>query len=303
MRSLKYLITLAVLVMQFSCLGKDDMMDTFDSLLQVDTINIVPTLQIGDTLLVNDTIQIELEKFFSFKTESQTSNQGMAIYDNKMFQCYHSNNIIDIFDLENIKKIASIRLKPEELIHSNNVYFGKDFYDFNDSYPILYIQKRGYANKLNAYHICSEADTVFNAELVQALSFFNCERSVSVIDRTYNTLYIIYENGVNKYIAAFDIPSLSEEEINIDVRKAIRTYSLPCKKVIQDTACDDKFLYFLCGLANKGELWKIDMKTGEALTIDLPSNKLKGEPEGIDCYKDWVVVSFVGHSVYKLRIK
>ena len=291
-----------VLVIHFSCSEKDDLIESPNGLMKVDTINIVPPFQVDDSLLVYDTIQIEVERFFTFKTQSQTSNQGMAIYDNKMFQCYHSNNIIDIIDLENKETIASINLEPEDLIHSNNVYFGTDFYDFNDSFPLLYIQKRGTTNMLNVYRIFSTADIVYNAKLVQTLSFYYCESSVSVINRVNNTLYIIYRNGENKYIALFDIPSLSKNEINIDVRNAIRTYYLPCTKVIQDTACDDKYLYFLCGLANKGELWKIDMKTGKALVIDLPNNKMKNEPEGVDCYKEWVIVSFVDRSVYKLSI-
>jgi hypothetical protein len=296
------MVTLAVLIMHFSCSGKDDMMETLDSLMKVDTINIVPSFHVADTLLVYDTIQVEVEKFFSFKTESQTSNQGMAIYNNMMFQCYHSNNIIDIIDLENKETVASIYLEPEELIHCNNVYFGKDFYDLNDSYPLLYIQKRGTANKLNVYRICSKSDTILSAELVQTMSFFYCKSSISVISRVDKTLYIVYSNGENRYIGLFDIRLLSNKGINLDVRNAVRTYYLPCTKTIQDTACDDKYLYFLCGLHNEGELWKIDMKTGKAVIIDLPTNKLKREPEGIDCYKDWIIVSFIDHSVYKLSI-
>ncbi len=79
-----------------------------------------------------------------------------------------------------------------------------------------------------------------------------------------------------------DMPYIFEEDITVNVNLATETYYLPFKKVIQDTAFNNNYLYYVCGTSNQGELWQIDMKTKKAKVIDLPQNGLNSEPEGIE---------------------
>ena len=285
-----------------SCEQDDDFIEILEGEGNLETISLHPTLNVDDSLVIKEHPEVVIEKFFSFKTKSTTTNQGFAIYNNLMFQCYHTNNIIDIIDL-NIKKVtSSIFLEPDELIHCNNVNFGADFYEIDDKYPLLYIQQRGYENKLNAYRIYMDKDSLLSASLVQTISFSPCSRSVTSISSSNNNLYVIYVYNKARYLSIFNVPDSKWGDIKLDMKDAIKTYILPSTKVMQDSAANGKYLYFLCGYGKEGEIWQIDMDTNEARVIDLPSYNLKGEPEGIDCYEDGLLVSFLGRAVYKIRI-
>ena len=291
------------LILSFiSCEQDDDFIETLEGQGNLDIISVLPYLSIDDSLVIKEHPEVEIEKFFSFKTKATTTNQGFAIFDNMMFQCYHTNNIIDIIDLSIKKVISSIYLEPEELVHCNDVNFGADFYEPEDKYPLLYIQQRGYANKLNAYRIVMEEDSLLSASLIQTISFTPCSKSVTSINSTNNILYVMYVYNKARYLSTFYVPHFKGGDISLDMRNAIKTYILPSKKVIQDSAANEKYLYFLCGYGKEGEIWQIDMDTNEARVIDLPSYNLKGEPEGIDCYEDGLLVSFLGRAVYKIRI-
>lgn len=280
---------------------KEDFIEELEVQGEIETIIVLPNISVDDSLVIKEHPEVEIEKFFSFKTKATTTNQGFAIFNNMMFQCYHTNNIIDIIDLSIKKVTSSIYLEPEELVHCNNVNFGADFFDPEDKYPLLYIQQRGYANKLNAYRIVMEEDSL-SASLIQTISFSPCSYSVTSINSSNNILYVMYGYNKARYLSTFYVPNFKGENISIDMKNAIKTYILPSTKDIQDSAANDKYLYFLCGYGKEGEIWQIDMNTNEARVIDLPSFNLKGEPEGIDCYEDGLLVSFLGRAVYKIRI-
>jgi hypothetical protein len=107
-----------------------------------------------------------------------------------------------------------------------------------------------------------------------------------------------------RYLSILDVPDFKDKNIKMDLRNAIKTFILPSTKIIQDSAADDNYLYFLCGQEKDGELWQIDITSHEARVIDLPSYNLNREPEGIDCYEDGFLVSFLGSSsFYKISIK
>lgn len=302
MRNSIYFTLFFVPYLFFSCSSDDDFTEDFEKQGLLETINVVSSINVDDSLKIKDYLGVEIEKFFSFKTKATTTNQGFAIYNNKLFQCYHSNSIIDVIDLD-IKEVTnSILLEPEELVHCNNVNFGGYFYDFNDKYPLLYVQQRGYANKLNAYRILVEGDSIFTAELVQTISFSPCFSSVTSISRESNILYVFYDYHNKRYLSTFYLPDFRGGDVSLEMKNALKTYLLPSTKVIQDTAADDKYLYFLCGYSYEGELWQIDMDTNEARVIDFPSYNYKSEPEGIDCYEDGLLVTF-GRIIYKVKLE
>lgn len=247
--------------------------------------------------------KVTIEKLFRFSSQSKTGLQGSAIFNNKMFQCHHSNNIIDVIDLEKKKVIYSIPLEPEELVHCNNVNFGPGFYDMTDTYPLLYIQQRGYENKLNAYRIISEGDSIFSAHFIQFILFYSCKSSVTAINRSKNLLHVFFPLNGHTHIATLEMPPFSDKNDIVDIKNATNILYLPLNKVIQDTACDDNYLYFLCGYGGEGELWQINMENFEAKIIHFPDFNISNEPEGIDCYDNEILVSFIGRNVYRIKIE
>ncbi len=300
----KFLIVCIPLLF-YSCSEKEDLFEPQIILNEVDSVIISWDSRIsdvGDSVVIGTGPEIEKEKMFSFKSKTNSTIQGFSIYDDHLFQCHHSNDVIDVIDLKIKDIIASIDLVKEEVVHGNNVNFGPFFYATDDKYPVLYIQQRGFANKLNAYRINTDSDSIFSAEKVQVLSFLSCETSVTAIDRERSLLYVIFSYKGSKYIATLDMPSPSANSVNLDILKAIDITYLPEKKIIQDSACYGNFLYFLSGYGGEGELWRINMLTKEAIVLDLTEFGLKGEPEGIDYYDGGLVVSFLNGVVYRIFV-
>lgn len=260
------------------------------------------TVSTKDSLKMSQSVEIEYQKIFTISSISTQSIQGLAIYGDYLFNCHHSNNAIDVFDLKTYQIIASISLDPVSIIHANNVNFSSQFYDPNDKFPLLFIQHRGYANKVNIYRIIVDNENNYSAQLIQTLSFSPCDWSITTIDRDNNILYVLFGQGSGDMVSTFSCPSIEDGDITINVNKGIRTYSLPMSKVTQDTAFKGKYLYFVRGVANQGELWRVDMESKTAICIDLTKYNLNSEPEGIDVYNSELIVSFLNKSVYKIRI-
>ena len=256
----------------------------------------------SDSLHVKDKPEIAYSKLFQAKSISRNYTQGIAIYDKYLFNCHHSNDVIDVYDLETQKIITYIQLEPDAIIHCNNVNFGAEFYSPKDKFPLLYIQQRGYACKLNVYRIICDGDSIVTIEKLQTISFESCNSCINTIDIKNNLLYSIYTKNDINYISSFRMPSVKEGDVCINPKFAYKTYYCPFKKVRQDTAFGNNCLNILCGNKNEGELWQIDITNKTAKVIDLTKYGMNAEPEGIDIYKGDLIVSFLNAPFYKIRI-
>lgn len=256
----------------------------------------------ADSIFINDKPEIELTKLFKLSSMSNNTPQGFAIYGKYLFNCHHSNDYIDVFDLETQKTVVSIKMEPEDIVHCNNVNFGNEFYNKDDKFPLLYIQQRGVVCKLNVYRIICEGNTIVTAEKVQVIYFGSCSWCINTIDNNKNLLYAVYGYNGKSYVSSFRMPSVTEGNVSFHPRDAYKTYYRPFKKVGQDTAFDNKYLYIVCGYVNDGELWRIDMDSKVAKLIDLTKFGLYSEPEGIDVVNDDIYVSFTNDTLYKIRI-
>ena len=309
-------IILGVSFLLSACMGKDYLSVEDADKLAVDSIRINlqtnPSSVIDDEIFYNSSIGIddspnsnslinlELTKLFRIQSLSNNSTQGFAIYGNELFNCHHSNDYIDVYNLDSKDKTASIKLDPESIVHCNNVFFGSEFYNTGDRYPLLYIQQRGYVNMLNVYRIINDKENSLSARKVQVISFEPCSFSICAIDTVKNILYVIFGNNGKRYIGGLRLPSYKEGDLKINLRSAIKTYLFPFKKVGQDTAFHNNNLYLLCGSSGEAELWKINMDKGMAKVLDLASIGFLSEPEGIDIYDDNVLISFANRNVYGL---
>lgn len=291
-------------VSSFSCSGDEFFLDNPEFESYVDTIKIIENYPINDSIIIKDNIKdVTIEKLFSYKSTAKTGNQGIAVFNDLMFQCYDSNYMIDVIDLYNKKKRCFFYVESNNLIHCNSVNFGPYYFDVNDGYPLLYIQQRGYANKLNVYRLESDQDSLFSASLVQTLYFAPCSYTLTSTNTFNNSLYVIHGYNKNNYLSVFNVPDPLSGDTTIDIYNAISISYLPVTKVIQDTASDEHYLYFLCGYGNEGELWQIDIGRKEAIVFDLTKYGLNGEPEGLECYEDGLLIAFPWGQVYKIKIK
>ena len=311
-----------------ACGSADDFFEDIEEGIIVDSILVNPpnpndsTKSIpADTIIVgNDTIispkdtltsdslnhvnlpGIEYTQLFKLTSLSKQTTQGFAIFDKYLFNCHHTNDYIDVFDLETQESIASIKLEPETIVHCNNVNFGSEYFSSEDKFPLLYIQQRGYTSKLNVYRILCEGDDIKMAIKVQTISFESCSWCINAIDSKNNLLYAIYGYNGNNYISSFRLPSVKEGDVVINPKYAYKTYNCPYSKVGQDTAFNDNYLYILCGYNGEGQLWRIDMDYNKAIVIDLTKYGLKREPEGICFYKGNIILSFNDNNIFKAKI-
>ena len=241
-------------------------------------------------------------KLFKLTCTSRNDPQGIAIFDKYLFHCHHSNDILEIFDLESEKGIATFSFEPDNLLHCNNVCFGSEYFSANDKFPLLYIQYRGAVCKLNAYRIICDGDNIIKVEKVQSIHFESCKSCINTIDVKNKLLYAIYSYEGKQLISSFKMPSVMEGDVSVHPRSALKTYYCPYKKVGQDTSFKDNYLYILCGYNNEGELWRIDMANKVARTIDLTKYGIKAEPEGIDIYNGNIILFFPNIPLYKVTI-
>ena len=309
---IRYLFFYFTFIVLISSCGKTDFIEVIEDInhsaedfpFPCDSFDIVSIDSTKQEIQDNDNpSHIEITKLFKLSSISHYYAQGFAIYDKYLFNCHHSNDIIDVFDLETQKSIAYLHLEPDMIIHCNNVNFGSEFYSENDRFPILYIQQRGYACKLNAYRIICSGDTFLTAEKVQTIYFGPCKSCINAIDTRNNLLYALYDYNGKNFISSFQMPSVHAGDITINLQSAYKSYYSPYTKICQDTAFDDKFLYILCGYNNEGELWIIDMDNKKARVIDLPKYNLFAEPEGIDIYNRSIIVSFPNKPLYCINIQ
>ena len=260
--------------------------------------------KVAHSISVLKSLDVHFERIGTLDhSEGHTYNQGCSVYDGVLFQCYHSNDIIDLISIDDLKREETILLEPETIIHCNNVNFGGRKVRESDPFPVLYIQQRGYASTLNVYRILYKQG-FYDASLIQTITFKECKSSVSAVDTKNNLFYIFYNTGEDKIIACYDIPSFSKESITIDLSKERknRPRILQLTKVTQDMVFVDHFLFISSGYAGEGELWIIDVTSGVARMVNLVDNGLKAEPEGLTVYDGQLYLVMSNFNCYSLDV-
>lgn len=105
---------------------------------------------------------------------SKGSRQGCAIWGNTLFVFHNTNDIIEVYDLEN-KALKSIIKQENDVVlynqeyHCNNANFTDKKYSINDTYPLLYVSMEN----INQHRILVlrllENDCGFTCELIQTI--------------------------------------------------------------------------------------------------------------------------------------
>ena len=113
-----------------------------------------------------------IEKAFVMEKHNDNAFQGLAIYEDYLFQTYHRKACVDVYDLINNKFVFSLIQNDEGPVHCNNADFG-NFYEPTDPFPLLYLEYRAGNMKTGVYRIVNKTGT-FELEKIQILSFSSC---------------------------------------------------------------------------------------------------------------------------------
>ena len=281
---------------------------------QVVKIDSVYLIEHFDDMVVSDnnvlrsisilrSLDVHFEKIGTINRSGRTEIQGCSIYDGFLFQCYHSNEFIDLISLDDFKRKATILLEPETIVHCNDVSFGGRKYNESDQFPVLYIQQRSNASAVNAYRIISNQDS-YDASLIQTISFTPCKSSVSAVDAKNNLFYVLYNAGEGVLLASYEVPSFNKESVTINPSKdgKKKPYLMPAMKVTQDMVFYNHYLIISTGYSGEGELWFVDVTTGVARKIDLVAEGLRLEPEGLSVYQGKLYLVFNSFACYCMDI-
>lgn len=124
------------------------------------------------------------------------SRQGCAVYSDYLFVFHHTNDVIEIYDLNSKELWNTIQLSGSDLCneeyHCNNANFGTQRFSDSDPFPLLYVSME---------HICQhsilvlrviENDNRLSIELVQRIELPKPEE----ISLFYTNCYIDENDGV-----------------------------------------------------------------------------------------------------------
>lgn len=275
--------------------------------------------------------------------------QDGVIWKDQLFRFDHHGKcfVYDLLDIEGdkvkaLEPISSFVLDKAELItpHSNAVFWGTEFYDIGDEYPLLY------SNVYNNYAHCDDkligvccvyrverAGRSFKTTLVQLLEIGFTEDPFLWKaypdrhgERPYGNFLIDRENGYyyafvmrNEKLGTryfkFKIPSLSEGEMSqiYGVKKVVLApediccqFDCPYHRFIQGAIVHNNNIYSTEGFnndeINRPAIRVIDLaEKNEKHCFDLLKAGCKCEPEMIDFYKGTCYYSDVYGNLYSVE--
>ena len=249
---------------------------------------------------------IRVEDAFTMDLHANNSFQGLAIYEDYLFQTYHSKSCIDIYDLTNNKLVYSLQLNPEGKVHCNNADFGSFRYDQSDIFPLLYLENRSGVRTTSVYRIVPN-DSTFNLIGVQSIEFSPCSWTITNNDCENSWMYITHFGEKNssdtRTISKINIPEISANKIKIslDSTEIIESFNIQTNKVHQDATIYKNKLFQLRGGPGSGDIYVYDLIEKRIIfIIDWKELGMQGEPEGIGWYKDHLVISNNSGQVYNM---
>lgn len=246
------------------------------------------------------------EKAFVMEKHNENAFQGLAIYEDYLFQTYHRKACVDVYDLTNNKFVFSLLQNDEGPVHCNNADFGNKFYEQTDPFPLLYLEYRAGYMKTGVYRIVNKTGA-FELEKIQTLSFSSCISCFSNNDGDASEMYISFRNEKHPAdtisIAKIDIPDFNVGNMEISLESDIvkEKFNIVRNKTSQDATIYKHKLFQLKGGPGTGELWIFDLiKHKTILTINWNKIGMEGEPEGIGWYKDHLVITNIDGQVYNM---
>lgn len=235
--------------------------------------------------------------------------QGCAIYGTKLFSFY-TDGYYSIWDVEERKRITVGKLPIN--VHCNSVSFTNIFVNDTDNFPLVCVNAYGdeYANGTCFYfHIANDYTSALHSTI--NIGFIDDPLWIAsdtesrpygnfTVDIESNHLYAWVLRGADAKMRIFMF-QLPTETRTLNKSDIITWFDVDYMNLIQDGFIHNGKLYIVHGYKNQSpELCVINLISHQRETVvDLAQVGLNVEPEGIEFYKQSIILTFYGN-VYKL---
>ena len=259
----------------------------------------------GNTEATEYEDSIEFEEIMSV---SGGQPQGGDSWGDYFFQFSANNLEVRIYDLATKTLVQTIKITSSlkgfvPNCHCNTVCFGKEYYDAEDIFPLLYVStgyaSGGYTGVL-VYRIVQHNGTFF-ITLVQTIKFPVGKSSWTEFVPGDEYAYLCYTS--ERVIYKIEMPKLKDGNIIIGPDSAIETYQFSSQpdwmasSKNQDRIFHKGKIFVASGVPQYGEasvLFILNLETQEReRIIDLKKNGLISEPESIFIWQGDICVAFV----------
>ena len=165
------------------------------------------------------------------------SCQGGACFGNYLFMFADNVATCWMYNLSTQSLVQTISVSSDQRgfvsnAHCNTVNFGSEYYDTNDSFPLLYVstgyQSNGYSGAL-VYRVISSTEsdvTTYDLVLVQTLKIPGALGWTEFVIGEEGDCYIKAESGGIKYYRMV-LPTLSQGDYTFDMDNALAVYCFP----------------------------------------------------------------------------
>ena len=234
--------------------------------------------------------------------------QGGDSWGDYFFQFSVNNSEVRIYDLATKTLVQTIKMTIPLIgfvtnCHCNTVCFGKEYYDVDDLFPLIYVStgyaSGGYTGAL-VYRIVQH-NGIFFITLVQTIKFPVGNSSWTEFVPEGEFAYLCYTS--ERVIYKIEMPKLKDGDLIIGPDSAIETYQFASQpdwmatSRNQDRLFHQGKIYVASGVPHNGEacvLFVLNLETQEReRIIDLKKSGLTSEPESIFIWQGNICIAFV----------
>lgn len=252
------------------------------------------------------------ELFMHESSEEKNSAQGAAVSGELLFQFYNTNPRISIYNLQTKQLVQEIPLTARKTFHCNNANFGNEYYDKQDTYPLLYVSMENEAeHKCLVYRITGEEGSM-KADVVQTIIYpepkvLSLYYPNAIIDAQNGCMWLTGYSTANWHAAVgnktkyvkFRLPSLKEGDITLKPEEVLTTCVLPSMTATQGAICLNGKIYQMFDV---GPTTYLRVFNGNAIETEVKLHEagLSVEPENIFFYKGNLYYTSVQRDIRKL---
>ncbi len=258
------------------------------------------------------------------------NHQSGACYGDYVFFVLDGMKETQMYNIRKFQHIYTYTQKSigqASIYHCNQSCFGKEKYEPNDPFPLLYVsmfQSNGRCSAM-VYRILTNWNTAtndydsFSLELVQRIYYpkvsdANALYNVNaVIDNSNNCIYTYSRNNnsnAENYfkcrITKFSLPDAHIANVSFENQDILDSFELNVSAAnMQGAALDNNLLYIGRGYPNAGYVYLYIIDLAEKrikYIVDLLNNGFGEEPEGLFFYNGILHVSTATRNIYTFTI-
>ena len=256
----------------------------------------------------------DYKKIFSFRPVSNTTHQGAANFGKYLFQFHHSNDYVNVVNLDDKFQIQNIEMtEHDSSYHCNVVNFGKEYASEDDSFPLLYVAQE--TSICLVYRVTGNVGA-FSLTLVQTITlpphseqtgyFHNClidkeNNRLIMCGLTKNVWYPDFSNSI--IYSVYDLPKLNEGDITINDNDLISRCIVHNMPTTQGGFCKGGKVIQGLGVNGSSIIAVIDYLSGNVESI-IPLNEcgFSGEIESCYTYNGKIYFTSFDANIYEINL-